>query len=188
VVLQIDNGYSDVTKAAVSERPRELLAPLTGTGAAAGSRADAARHALAIQAARSKCDLRLSSDESGNTRTAWRTYFHVYPRARPGIQAPLGWSLSEVARADMRSQVASARNGRALCGAKQWLVVERLNCVEPPAEPVPFGAETLPGSAYPVAMLVVPLTVLLTGLFRRNFDRERKAVADGAPDVKGPQD
>ncbi len=125
VVLQIDNGYADVTAAADRGRLRELSAPLAGTGATTGSRADAARQALAL-AARPRC--------AGVTRP---TYLHMFPVARPGIEAPLGWSLSKAAREDLDEQIRSFDNVTQICFAKEWLVPGYDCPVEPNDRPQP---------------------------------------------------
>ncbi|MGH8982521.1 MAG: hypothetical protein ACRDY6_01440, partial [Acidimicrobiia bacterium] len=153
VVLQIDNGYSDLTKPKGTDRPRELLAPLAGYGAASGGRADAARQALAIEASRPRC--------AGAQGRA--TYFHVFPRARPGIEAPLGWSLSKAARNDLRSQLANPANAAALCNAKRWLVPATPECPVVVEALDPFADEAqLPGSGG-VLLLIAVVVLGLAG-------------------------
>lgn len=109
VVLQIDNGYADFTATRGAVRPGELKAPLAGQGAVSGARADAARQALDL-VAQPRCPS--VSDP---------TYLHLFPDSRPGIEAPLGWSLSKASRRDLRQQLTSSRNRQVLCLAKRWL-------------------------------------------------------------------
>lgn len=116
VVLQVDNGYADIAQPTEPRRPQELIAPLTGFQAAAGSRSAAARQALANLATGHRCP---------GLDDATPTYFHLYPQAHPGTQAPLGWGLSAEARRDLDGQLAGDRNQCALLGAKAWLTDSR---------------------------------------------------------------
>jgi hypothetical protein len=131
VILQIDNSYQDLTRPVDPTRPSELFAPIVGLGAASGSAADNARQALAVDATRRRCDV-----------GARRTYLHLYPRARPGIEAPLGWSLSKAARDDMKDQLASAENRAVLCGVDRWLAATSTPC--PPGPPPPAALAATP--------------------------------------------
>lgn len=106
VVLQIDNGYVDSVAGSTAGRPPELLAPLIGYGSAGGARPDAYRQALELAAAPRAC----VPEEK-----RFKTYFHLYPESGPGVQAPLGWSLSRPARIDLRHQLGSSHNLLELC-------------------------------------------------------------------------
>jgi hypothetical protein len=113
VVLQLDNGYASDPKP-LGGRPLELLAPLTGRSQASGARGDAARQALANLASH-RCPL---ADAYGDLPT----YLHIEPVAHPGIEAPLGWSLSAGARRDLDKQLLeNASNRCAIQVAKAWL-------------------------------------------------------------------
>jgi hypothetical protein len=119
VVVQIDNGYDDVPAASKPSRPKELVAPLTGSLAAGTQAAATARQSLATVASR-------LADSSG-CRTGrvpvpdLPTYLRVAPQAHPGIQAPLGWSLSSASRDDMKQQLASTRNQCSLLVLRYWM-------------------------------------------------------------------
>jgi hypothetical protein len=153
VVLQIDNSYEDLTRPVDPSRPSELLAPILGFGAAAGAAADNARQALAVEATRARCNV-------GERHT----YLHLYPRARPGIGAPLGWSLSQAARADMKDQLASAENRAVLCEAHRWLDATPTPCAPGPPPPAPLAATPLLAQASWL-WLVLTLIACAVGAF-----------------------
>jgi hypothetical protein len=48
-------------------------------------------------------------------------YAHVYPYAHPGAEAPLGWTLSDEARNDLRAQLSATGNVEALGGLEVFL-------------------------------------------------------------------
>ena len=48
-------------------------------------------------------------------------YALVYPYAHPGAEAPLGWTLSDEARSDLRSQLSAEGNVTALDGLEKFL-------------------------------------------------------------------
>jgi hypothetical protein len=118
IVLQVDNGYSDVARRRPASRPKELLAPLTGSANVAGGRADAERQRLANLAvselSRVGCAARLPVPPLP-------TYLHIYPQSHPGVQAPLGWALSEFSERDLEEQLFNKRNVEQVRFAKLWL-------------------------------------------------------------------
>jgi hypothetical protein len=66
-------------------------------------------------------------------------YALVYPYAHPGAEAPLGWTLSDEARSDLRSQLSAAGNVRAL-GALGDFLDDPGTCA-PGDEAVAFGGD-----------------------------------------------
>lgn len=110
VVLQIDNDYARLTSTGEPSRPQELLAPLIGQRHAKAGRDDAARQVLAEAASRRVC-----AGIGGRP-----TYFHVYPHAHPGAQAPLGWQLSAGARSDLDHELLRTENQCALLALEAW--------------------------------------------------------------------
>lgn len=152
VVLQIDNGYADSVAPTPPGRPRELLAPIKGAKTAADARYDDAEQALAELAARSRCD----------TPSDLPTYLHVYPRLHPGTTAPLGWSLSRTAQADMGSQLSLAANQLAFCNARRWLVAgERDRDCAGEQSKIPASAPLGTGGAVGLIPLFATAAVLL---------------------------
>ena len=154
VVLQLDNGYDELTKFQEPGRPSELLAPVTGIGVASAGRSESAKQELAIEATRPRCDAATIGDR--------QTYMHVYPRARPGIEAPLGWSLSFAARNDMQDQLASGTNVSALCNAQRWLGGPDRACPVVAVTPPALAAKArLPGHGWFWLFLGVALLAVL---------------------------
>lgn len=115
VVIQLDNGYEEVTASAFPARPRELVAPITGGLRAITANAERARQELVLAAsnlrARAGC---------ANAPDA-PTFLHVYPQSHPGVEAPLGWSLSRTSQEDMRDQIQTAKNQCALLTLRFWI-------------------------------------------------------------------
>ncbi len=55
-------------------------------------------------------------------------YSRVVTRAHPGVQAPLGWTLSQSSIDDLRDQLAIPENRVALAEVRAWLDGE-MSCV-----------------------------------------------------------
>ncbi|MEV4026229.1 hypothetical protein AB0K14_25595 [Actinosynnema sp. NPDC050801] len=93
-MLQIDNGYDSVATPEAGDRPRELLVPLEGVRATAGIGDSAARQR--------------TYDAFG-----CESYVRIANVPSPGVQAPLGWTLSKDAQADLDDQLKAVLKGRA---------------------------------------------------------------------------
>ena len=120
VLLQIDNGYADVVGTTPS-RPLETGVPLQTLATGRDSREAQARQMAALAFTKSFGGIRSVSVEGDDgTRRSVERYAHVYPRAHPGTQAPLGWTLSRTSRADLAKQVASAANRAELERVADW--------------------------------------------------------------------
>lgn len=118
VVLQLDNGYTDIVRRADPERPAELLAPIAGAGAASGGRADSERQRLVSLANDLLADVGCTTAPSAQELPR---YLHIYPESHPGTQAPLGWALSEIAKEDLETQLFSANNRCEIARMKEWM-------------------------------------------------------------------
>lgn len=114
VVLQVDNGYTDLTRRSSATRPGGVRSALLGFLSAAGGAADSARQDLAL-AARDGLDVGCDAPERASR------YVHIHPEAHPGIEAPLGWTLSRASRIDLESQLFSPDNVAAVHCVKAWL-------------------------------------------------------------------
>jgi hypothetical protein len=114
VVMQIDNDYASLRATDPPSRPVELLAPIAGLGKS-GERANAARQQLA------ELGTQLGDLAGCDAAPNLPTYLHVRPRARPGTNAPLGWSLSSQARGDLRNAFETADNQCALLVVRAWM-------------------------------------------------------------------
>ena len=100
------------------------------------------------------------------------------PEVRPGIEAPLGWSLSAAARDDLQLQLGSSHNTAALCAASYWLTGSTNNgrACDEQAQPeyTPGGSIELATEFWPTkyAALLSPLLLgLLALVFRRSLQR-----------------
>jgi hypothetical protein len=137
-LLIIDNGYADPAPAAIPAQPQELVAPVRGQSAvrnAATSRAEQ-RTALEFQHAFGSVvchDPTAVPPQTVPTRVAL-----IAPSARPGPFAPLGWSLSGYATADLADQLGSIPNRCELAVVRTWFLT---------ATPDPFapGGACAPG-------------------------------------------
>jgi hypothetical protein len=105
-LLLIDNGYVSRTQSKPAQRPQELFAPVKANSAISDSRTPAARQAAALAFQRAfptpacaKPSQQLVSNVA-----------HFYPFAHPGVQAPLGWTLSRWSRGDLDDQLVNSRN------------------------------------------------------------------------------
>lgn len=126
VYLQIDNGYASVAPPEPASRPWELVAPLRAVGQVRPTvEAQAEQRALLAFSGAIPGGI----DVFSGSRPAVRA-LRVEPLAHPGVQAPLGWALSEASRADLEGQLAGA--AATLDAARAWFT--ELTCGAP-AEP-----------------------------------------------------
>ena len=100
VFVQIDNGY-DFDSATPAGRPWEMLVPFTTAMGASRSR-EAQSKQLAAEIFGPP---EFSGDLTAkNVLTRW---IRIVPEAHPGVQAPIGWILSDAARRDLRAEIAN---------------------------------------------------------------------------------
>lgn len=102
VWVHLSNGYQATTPTVLGRRPGELTAPLS-TASAVRDQLDK----IALQRA-----MTAMGDDvgcTGNTADGHDTqrFFTVQPSEHPGVQAPLGWTLSHAARADLDRQLSA---------------------------------------------------------------------------------
>lgn len=143
VVLQIDNGYEDVLAAPSGDRPSELVVPLAGGISALTNNAETARQQLAVLASQ----LRVRAGCEEPTLPELPTYLQIFPQSHPGTEAPLGWSLSHEARADMKDQLGGSANQCSLMVLRMWLTASPGDgvCLTGTVEESASGSE--PGAA-----------------------------------------
>jgi hypothetical protein len=128
-LIQIDNG--DAGYRNLSARPGELNVPLKTLFATRGGRAANARTGAAL----------LFSDSFGNatirtggtTRTLRDRYTHFNTYAHPGPLPPLGWTLSERSREDLRAQLGQLQNVAAINEVRSWFTSARAGRLRCPA-------------------------------------------------------
>jgi hypothetical protein len=108
--LQIDTGYADPVKQGDGS-PSELLIPPVGAIRARDAREHNARQAAAL--------LFTGKPATGPGRED--RYAHIYPRAHAGLRAPLGWTLSGGARAELEKQLENPENLAQIAEVREWL-------------------------------------------------------------------
>jgi hypothetical protein len=116
-LIMIDNGYLPAAPVSVPSQPQELLAPIQGRSRATGQRSEQDEQAAA-----------LAFDHAFGTATCAGVpapapasrVAHLVPTARPGTQAPLGWSLSQFARDDLADQLDSPANRCEIQLVRSW--------------------------------------------------------------------
>ncbi|MCJ7725470.1 MAG: hypothetical protein MUP76_03675, partial [Acidimicrobiia bacterium] len=123
-MIHIDNGYENPGVVGSQAGPRELAVPLlTVVNSSSGialARAEAAlafEHPFTIGGEPvSLVERNGQSEESVDGR-----YVRLVTRAHPGVQAPLGWTLSQASIDDLRDQLALPENAAALDEIRRWL-------------------------------------------------------------------
>lgn len=122
--IQIDNGYDEPPGPDPADRPLESVVPLqTGMGTRGAHQSDA-RQALALAVAKPVGEVQRVVD--AETRVEERRHAHVYPRAHPGIRAPLGWALSASSEQDLDRQLDD--NPVLKRVRSHWLTPRKLAC------------------------------------------------------------
>jgi len=123
-MLHIDNGYESPSVSGNEAVPREfavpLLAALNSSSGITAARAEAAlafEHSFTIAGS----DVALGLRTAGNPAPVVSRYVRLVTRAHPGVQAPLGWTLSQASIDDLRNQLAIAENAAALAEVRTWL-------------------------------------------------------------------
>lgn len=116
--LQLDNGYVDPATPPKSARPpNQLLAPVQTLWASTGlqSRAERARsHAAEIFTR--PFETVPGQDESA---VVGSRYARIVPTSHPGVEAPLGWTLSEESQRDLEKEL-YVSNKTTIGTVKSW--------------------------------------------------------------------
>ena len=121
-LIQIDNGYENPGAAPAGSSPIEVLVPIRTLVASQFGRIANAREQAAIEFDR-PLDVGgkpiVVTDPSGRQITS--RYARITTRAHPGVQAPLGWTLSNASFDDLRSQLTIEENRAELAEIQRWL-------------------------------------------------------------------
>jgi hypothetical protein len=128
--VQLDNGYSSTASPSDKTKPpNQLLAPIQSLLQTTGlhSRQDRAR-AMAADLFTQPFSL---SGAAGSSTGVANRYAIIVPRGHPGLEASLGWTLSEGSRRDLESQLYNV-NAAAIRDVRGWLE-------HPPACPTASG-------------------------------------------------
>jgi hypothetical protein len=112
-LIEIDNHYGPPSPPP-SARPDELMVPTTTLGKLMDSHQANAALGAAIQFSR------------GNR------FAIIYPRSHPGTEAPLGWTMSDIAQSDLKSQLQNAYVQKELEVARSFFDSKRASCTDVP--------------------------------------------------------
>lgn len=123
-MLHIDNGYDAPPIIERAGRPWELLVPLTTLGTSRSGHVANARAAAALEfeeplsVAGTRMKVMLQQGQ-GMAEMVSR-YARVTTRAHPGVQAPLGWTLSDESINDLGRELATGPNIAHLAEVGKW--------------------------------------------------------------------
>jgi hypothetical protein len=121
--IQLDNHYASVS-APTGGAPSQIGVPPEALASVHGTRDDEAR-----QLAASLFDVPVGA-ANGKPLAGWA---HVYPRAHPASEPPLGWALSSESIADMSNELHTANKG-SLAQISAWFTHGDLSCQLAPGE------------------------------------------------------
>ena len=123
-MVHIDNGYESPSITPQDVAPRELLVPVITLFNAQTGRIVGAREQAAITFDEpftvSGIPVSVTRTEDGTSEVTSR-YARLVTHAHPGVQAPLGWTLSQASIDDLRSQLEIEQNLDALAEVRSWL-------------------------------------------------------------------
>lgn len=129
-LIQIDNGYENPRAAPAGTSPIEVLIPIRSLLSSQFGRIANAREQAAISfdqpfdiGGRSI----VVADADGAPIES--RYARITTRAHPGIQAPLGWTLSRESFNDLRSQLTIRENLAEIAEVRRWLT-DGVTCAE----------------------------------------------------------
>jgi hypothetical protein len=122
--VEIDNGYRNRAGSGSDSGLRQLLAPLTGALSVFSARDAAWVEALSADFRRPLAGTPVRVDgDLLRERFARLSLF-----AHPGVQAPLGWLLSDPAVDDIQQQLTVDENASAIDEVRRWLQPGALTC------------------------------------------------------------
>ncbi|MEN8041800.1 MAG: hypothetical protein ABFR95_09885 [Actinomycetota bacterium] len=127
-LIQIDNGYEATAAAPPGSAPKEILVPITSLLGSQFGHMASAREEAAItfdSPFHSAGESVHVFDSDG--RAIQSRYARLTTRAHPGVQAPLGWTLSSASFDDLKTQLLTEENQKELVEISRWLSGE-LTC------------------------------------------------------------
>jgi hypothetical protein len=129
-LIQIDNGYENPRSAVAGTSPIEILVPLRTIFSSQFGRIANEREQAAIEFDR-PFEFRGAPVlvYGGDGHLISSRYARLTTRAHPGIQAPLGWTLSDASFDDLRAQLTIAENTKELEEIQKW-VTGGLTCAK----------------------------------------------------------
>jgi len=121
-LIQIDNGYENPSAAVTGRSPTEVLVPLQMIFSSQFGRIANEREQAAIEFDQplllGGSPVRVYTPDGTEVTSR---YARITTRAHPGIQAPLGWTLSNASFDDLRSQLTIEENAMELAEIQTWL-------------------------------------------------------------------
>lgn len=109
-LIIMENGYVEQTKSDPPSHPSELVAPLSATMAAQAAVSPTARQAAALAFQKSFEGAGCAPDNAEGQDWIMPSVVDFYPVSQPGVQAPLGWTLSYYSQDSLEGQVVSEDN------------------------------------------------------------------------------
>ena len=117
ILMHVDNHYNGVPAPSAQHPPNEALVPVTTTSAIRDGWGNAERQAEAA--------LFSNGDAIAPSSPVRSQYVDVTPTAHPGLEAPLGWTLSHASQRDLEDQMAKSS---AMASLRKWLWGKTLRC------------------------------------------------------------
>jgi len=116
-LIQIDNHYQSAAGPGKEARPKELFVPTETLGnVRAGREADTREEAALLFSSPEFAPGQIANlPGEAQDRQA-----HIYPQAHPGIQAPLGWTLSKSAQIDLQRQLTTKITNAEIDKVRSW--------------------------------------------------------------------
>lgn len=110
-LILIENGYLQETESRPADRPSELSAPLIASMSAQAAATPAARQAAAFEFTKSFSSVGCQPSGARSSEQ-WKApnVAHFYPVAQPGVEAPLGWTLSYYSQKSLEHQLGNKNN------------------------------------------------------------------------------
>lgn len=119
-LIIMENGYLEQTKSEPPARPDELTAPVTASMATQAAASPMSRQAAALMFQKSFEGLGCDGNEESSPGWTVPNVVDFYPVAQPGIEAPLGWTLSVYSQESLASQVTNRDNRCAAAIVDAW--------------------------------------------------------------------
>jgi hypothetical protein len=118
-LILIDNSYAVTTGSSAPNRPPELTAPLTAVGAVRDAESSQARQAAALAFEKA---FPLNGCAAAATGVGWTTpnVVDFHPVEYPGVEAPLGWTLSKLSQESLDRQLHNDYNECSAAIVAQW--------------------------------------------------------------------
>jgi hypothetical protein len=111
-LILIENGYLPQTKSRPAAPPGELTAPLAASRAITDARSASARQAAGLAFQKSFPPGGCGGRSGASGHGAWQApnVVDFFPVARPGVEAPLGWTLSKYSQESLEQQLGNRGN------------------------------------------------------------------------------